>query len=80
MGRSGDDSTRSSEDERAASRAKELEKEESTPLDDPEAQAEQMLEESDERTSEAMDRDEKDDTIERRTSEEASGAGEIAEQ
>lgn len=80
MSRSGDDPARERSDERADSRAKKLEKEESEPVADPEAQAEQMLKESDARTSEAMDRDEEDDTIERRTSEEASGAGEIAEQ
>ena len=80
MSRSGDGQARDGGDERAESRAKKLEKEESEPIADPEAQAEQMLEESDARTSEAMDRDEDDDTIERRTSEEASGAGEIAEQ
>ena len=80
MSRSGDDPDREGSDERADSRAKKLEKEESDPVADPEAQAEQMLKESDARTSEAMDRDEDDDTIERRTSEEASGAGEIADQ
>jgi len=80
MSRSGDDPAREGSDERAHSRAKELEKEGSESVADPEAQADQMLKESDERTSEAMDRDEDDDTIERRTSEEASGAGEIPEQ
>ncbi|MBW3589654.1 MAG: hypothetical protein KY429_09570 [Actinobacteria bacterium] len=80
MSRSGDGPAGEDNDERAASRGKKLEKEESEPVADPEAQAEQMLKESDKRTSEAMERDEDDDTIERRTSEEASGAGEIAEQ
>ena len=67
------------EDERTESRAKSLETDQTEAVADPEAQAARMLEESDQRTEEATERDEDDDTIERRTSKEASGLGKGAE-
>ena len=67
------------EDERTESRAKSLETDQLETVADPDAQAARMLEESDERTEEATERDEDDDSIERRTSKEASGLGKGAE-
>jgi hypothetical protein len=66
-------------DDRTESRAKSLETDQLEVVADPEAQAARMLEESDKRTEDATDRDEDDDTIERRTSKEASGLGKGAE-
>ena len=67
------------EDERSESRAKSLETDQIETVADSGAQAARMLKESDERTDEATERDEDDDTIERRTSKEASGLGKGAE-
>ena len=66
-------------DERSESRAKSLDTDQIEAVADPEAQAARMLEESDQRTEDASERDEDDDTIERRTSKEASGLGKGAE-
>lgn len=64
-----------SNDERTESRAKTLDSDQLDSVADPEAQAARMLEESDQRTDEASEREEDDDSIERRTSAEASGLG-----
>jgi hypothetical protein len=59
------------DEERVRSRAAALEKENSVPVDDEEAQARAMLEYSDSLMEDPASRDLKDERVERRTSEEA---------
>jgi hypothetical protein len=59
------------DEERVRSRAAALEKENSVPVDDEEAQARAMLEYSDALQEDPATRDLKDERVERRTSEEA---------
>ena len=59
------------DEQRVQSRARELEKENATPVDDPEAQASAMLEYSDALQQDPATKDLEDGRVERRTSEDA---------